>query len=117
MKRFAIVYLGTLVILVPLDFVFLGAIGKKLFAEHVGDMTLTTPRIAPAILFYVLYLAGVAIFVNGGLPSDWKHNLLYGAMFGLFWTVEACDATGRLAVPADLGDRSPAPAEWRLATA
>jgi protein ImuA len=33
------------------------------------------------------------------------------------WTVEACDATGRLAVPADLGDRSPAPAEWRLATA
>lgn len=33
------------------------------------------------------------------------------------WTVEACDATGRLAVPADLGDRSPAPQEWRLATA
>jgi protein ImuA len=33
------------------------------------------------------------------------------------WTVEACDATGRLAVPADLGDRSRAPHEWRLATA
>ena len=33
------------------------------------------------------------------------------------WTVEACDATGRLAVPADLGDRSPTPQEWRLATA
>jgi uncharacterized membrane protein len=84
MKRFAIVYLSTLVILVPLDFVFLGAIGKKLFAEHVGDMTLTTPRIAPAILFYLLYLAGVAIFVNGASPSEWKYNLLYGALFGLF---------------------------------
>lgn len=33
------------------------------------------------------------------------------------WTVEACDETGRLAVPADLGDRSPTPQEWRLATA
>jgi protein ImuA len=33
------------------------------------------------------------------------------------WTVEACDATGRLAVPADLGDRSPETQEWRLATA
>jgi uncharacterized membrane protein len=84
MKRFAIVYLSTLVILLPLDFVFLGAVGKKLFAEHVGDMTLATPRIAPAIVFYILYLAGVAIFVNGAFPPDWKHNLLYGALFGLF---------------------------------
>lgn len=33
------------------------------------------------------------------------------------WTVEACDATGRLAVPDELGVRSPAPQEWRLATA
>nr|WP_156949172.1 damage-inducible mutagenesis protein [Bradyrhizobium sp. WSM1417] len=33
------------------------------------------------------------------------------------WTVEAPDAKGHLAIPADLGDRSPAPAEWRLATA
>jgi protein ImuA len=33
------------------------------------------------------------------------------------WTVEAPNAQGRLAVPADLGDRSPAPQEWRLATA
>jgi protein ImuA len=32
------------------------------------------------------------------------------------WTVEAPDASGRLAVPADLGDRSPAPPERRFAT-
>jgi uncharacterized membrane protein len=51
MKRFAIVYLSTLVILLPLDFLFLGTIGKKLFAGNVGDMVLTTPRMAPAICF------------------------------------------------------------------
>ena len=75
MKRFAIVYLSTLIVLLPLDFLFLGAIGKKLFADHVGDMTLANPRVAPAILFYVLYLAGVTIFVNGGAPSNWMHSL------------------------------------------
>jgi uncharacterized membrane protein len=36
MKRFAIVYFSTLIILLPLDFIFLGAIGKKLFADNVG---------------------------------------------------------------------------------
>jgi len=84
MKRFAVVYLGTLIILLPLDLLFLGTIGKKLFVESVGDMTLATPRIAPAVLFYVLYLVGLVIFVNGAAPSNWVHNLQYGALFGLF---------------------------------
>jgi uncharacterized membrane protein len=84
MKRFAIVYLSTLIILLPLDFLFLGTIGKKLFADNVGDMVLTRPRMAPAILFYVLYLVGIVVFVNGGGPSNWTHNQVYGALFGLF---------------------------------
>jgi uncharacterized membrane protein len=84
MKRFAIVYLSTLIILLPLDFLFLGTIGKKLFADNVGDMVLTTPRMAPSLLFYVLYLVGIVVFVNGGGPSNWTHNLVYGALFGLF---------------------------------
>jgi uncharacterized membrane protein len=84
MKRFAIVYLCTLVILLPLDFIFLGAVGKKLFADNVGDMTLATPRMVPAILFYIVYLIGIVVFVNGAGPADWAHNVLYGAAFGLF---------------------------------
>jgi uncharacterized membrane protein len=83
-KRFAVVYLSTLVILLPLDLLFLSVIGKKLFADNVGDMIVATPRMAPAIMFYVLYLAGVVLFVNGDVHSNWTHNLLYGALFGLF---------------------------------
>jgi uncharacterized membrane protein len=83
MKRAIIIYLCTLVILLPLDFLFLGAVGKKLFADNVGDMTLTTPRMAPAILFYIVYLVGVVVFVNGPTPSDWTHNAIYGALLGL----------------------------------
>jgi protein ImuA len=50
--------------------------------------------------------------------ARWRLDLLRcrGAEANTF-TVEACDATGRLAVPADLGDRSPQAQEWRLATA
>jgi uncharacterized membrane protein len=85
MKRFAIIYLSTLIILLPLDILFLGIVGKKLFADNVGDMILATPRLAPAIVFYVLYLAGVVVFVNGDAPSNWAHSLLsYDALFGLF---------------------------------
>ena len=82
--RFVIVYLSTLVVMLPLDFAFLGTIGKKLFAANVGDMVLDTPRLPPAVLFYALYLAGVVIFVNGSAPSNWTHNLLYRALFGFF---------------------------------
>ena len=84
MKRFAIIYCSTLIILLPLDFLFLGTVGKKLFADNVSDMTLATPRVAPAIVFYVLYLAGIVVFVNGNAPSNWAHNVSYGALFGLF---------------------------------
>lgn len=84
MKRFAIIYLSTLVVLLPVDLLFLSAVGKKLFADNVGDMTLSTPRLAPAILFYVIYLAGIVVFVNCTTPADWMHNVKFGALFGLF---------------------------------
>lgn len=45
---------------------------------------LESPRILPAVLFYILYLAGIVIFVNGTAPSAWQENAFYGALFGLF---------------------------------
>ena len=84
MNRFIIVYLATAAVLLPLDFLFLATAGKKLFNDNVKDMLLESPRLTPAILFYVLYLAGVTIFVNGAAPSAWQENVLYGALFGVF---------------------------------
>jgi uncharacterized membrane protein len=84
MKRFAVTYLSTMIFLLPLDFLFLSTIGKKLFYDRLGDILLTTPRLPAAVLFYLLYLAGVVVFVNGSAPVNWLHNLAYGALFGLF---------------------------------
>ena len=41
-------------------------------------------RPAPAILFYLLYVAGILIFVSGPAAATWQTTLLYGALFGLF---------------------------------
>ncbi|HEY0219654.1 MAG TPA: DUF2177 family protein [Afipia sp.] len=82
MKRYVILYLMTMVIILPIDFLFLGTVAKGFFQSQVGDM-LGPVRPLPAVLFYLLYVLGVVIFVSGG-TSEWKTALIYGALFGLF---------------------------------
>ena len=83
MNRYVVLYLATLIVLVPVDFLFLGLVAKGFFTAEVGDM-LGEIRMAPAILFYLLYVAGIVIFVNGPATANWPSTLLYGALFGLF---------------------------------
>jgi uncharacterized membrane protein len=82
-KRYIVLYLATLIIIVPVDFLFLGLVAKGFFTSEVGDM-LGEVRLAPAILFYLLYVAGILIFVSGPAAVSWSSTLLYGALFGLF---------------------------------
>ena len=83
MNRYVVLYLATLIILIPIDFLFLGLVAKGFFAAQVGDM-LGEIRPAPAILFYLLYVAGILIFVSGPATATWQTTLPYGALFGLF---------------------------------
>ncbi|QWG16554.1 DUF2177 family protein [Bradyrhizobium sediminis] len=83
MNRYVVLYLATLIVLVPADFLFLGVIAKGFFTSQVGDM-LGEIRLAPTILFYLLYVAGVLIFVSGSAAATAQSTVLYGALFGLF---------------------------------
>ena len=83
MKRYVVLYLATLIVLIPIDFLFLGVVAKGFFTSQVGDM-LGEIRPLPAILFYLLYVAGILIFVSGPAAATWQSTLLYGALFGLF---------------------------------
>lgn len=83
MNRYAVLYLVTLFVLIPLDFVFLGIIAKGFFTSQVGNM-LGEIKLVPAILFYLLYVVGIVIFVSGGANTTVQSTLLYGALFGLF---------------------------------
>ena len=82
-KRYAILYLATFIVMLPLDLFFLGTIAKGFFTAQVGDM-LGQVRLAPAILFYCLYIAGILIFVSASPDATWQSTLLYGALFGFF---------------------------------
>jgi uncharacterized membrane protein len=83
LKRYLFLYLATLVVFTPLDFLFLGSIAKNFFTAQVGDM-LGEIRLAPAVLFYLIYLAGIVVFANGAVDATWPSALLYGALFGFF---------------------------------
>lgn len=82
-KRYAFLYLATFVVLIPIDFLFLGTVAKSFFQSQVGDM-LGEVRLAPAILFYLLYIVGILVFVSGSPDATWQSTLLYGALFGFF---------------------------------
>jgi uncharacterized membrane protein len=83
LNRTVVLYLATLIVLVPIDFLFLGLVSKGFFSSQVGDM-LGEIRLAPAILFYLLYVAGILIFVSGPATATSRSTLPYGALFGLF---------------------------------
>ena len=83
MNRYVVLYLTTLIVIVPLDFLFLGILAKGFFTSQVGDM-LGEIRPLPAVLFYLLYVVGILIFVSGQAAATWPSTLLYGALFGLF---------------------------------
>jgi uncharacterized membrane protein len=82
-NRYIVLYLATLFVIVPFDFLFLGLVAKGFFTAEVGDM-LGEIRLAPAVLFYLLYVVGVLIFVSAPAAATWPSTLLYGALFGLF---------------------------------
>jgi uncharacterized membrane protein len=82
-SRYAVLYLVTLLVLVPLDFLFLGIVAKDFFTSQVGNM-LGEIKLVPAVLFYLLYSVGIVIFVNGGAAATPQSTLLHGALFGLF---------------------------------
>lgn len=83
LQRYAVLYLATLIVLIPVDFLFLGIVAKGFFTAQVGDM-LGEIRLAPAIVFYLLYVAGILIFVSAPANATAQSTLLYGALFGLF---------------------------------
>lgn len=80
MKRYIVLYVITLLTLIPLDFLFLGVIAKPFFNARVGSV-MGELQILPAILFYVMYAAAIVIFVSATATS-WQSTLLFGALLG-----------------------------------
>ena len=52
------------VVMGVLDFIWLGYISKKLYQKEIGKLLLGKPNMVPAVIFYLIYIAGVVLFVT-----------------------------------------------------
>jgi len=84
-RQIAIAYVSTAVVFLALDAVWLGAMADRLYRPAIGHLMADRFSLAPAVLFYLLYVAGVVVFaVMPALASGrWTTALGLGAMLGL----------------------------------
>jgi len=84
LKRIVIAYLATLIALVAIDFVWLSFMAEKLYRPAMGDILLSEFKLAPAVLFYLLYAAGtVFLAMRPGIAANsLVTTLAHGATLG-----------------------------------
>ncbi|MDB5569782.1 MAG: hypothetical protein JWN93_965 [Hyphomicrobiales bacterium] len=84
MKFWITAYVAAALAMLVLDSVWLTLMGKALYRPVLGDILLDGFRVAPAIVFYLLYIGGVLLFaVSPAVGSDKVSTaLLMGAALG-----------------------------------
>ena len=85
MIRYALTYISTLVVMLAIDSVWLTLTAGPLYRANLGDILAEGFRPLPAVLFYLIYVAGILIFVTptGEPPRDLARTALFGALFGV----------------------------------
>ncbi|MDB5479593.1 MAG: hypothetical protein JWO83_646 [Caulobacteraceae bacterium] len=86
MLRYAAAWLGAGLLLAGLDAVWLTTTNTTLYRPLLGEVLAASPRLGPAILFYVIYLVGVVVFaVTPAMRSGrWRDATILGALLGFF---------------------------------
>lgn len=86
MTRYAIAYAATMLVFLGIDAIWLSTMARRLYAPLLGDVLAPQVNIAPAVLFYLVYVAGVVIFAVAPAfgSGRWTTATLYGALFGFF---------------------------------
>ena len=82
-KNIVLMYLLTLVVFFLIDMVWLGLVAKNFYRRHLGAMLSATVHWPAAILFYLLFVAGLLLFVIEPAQGRALHALWKGAFFGL----------------------------------
>ena len=86
MKTYILSYLATAFVFLGMDAIWLSTMGGALYRPLLGNMLLEKFSLAPAVIFYLLYVVGIVIFaVSPAFESGrWTTATLYGALFGFF---------------------------------
>jgi uncharacterized membrane protein len=76
----------TLAVFLACDALWLSTMGQSVYRPVLGDILLPAFQPVPALLFYILYSAGIVIFAvrPGFVSRSWLETSVYGALYGLF---------------------------------
>jgi uncharacterized membrane protein len=85
LSSYALGYVAAAVAMLALDAVWLTLTANALYRPMIGELMVDGFRLAPAAVFYVLYLCGVVFFaIHPALATGrWTTALLSGALLGL----------------------------------
>ena len=83
--RLIATYLATAVAFAAVDFVWLTQVGPKVYFPTLDPVALPSARLAPAVVFYVVYIAGIVALAiwpnrNDRLLATTRTGALLGAM-------------------------------------
>ena len=78
-------FLIALPVFFAIDMIWLVLVAKNFYKEQIGFLMRQDVNWFAAIIFYLLFIAGLITFVISPamVKQSWIHALLYGALFGL----------------------------------
>ncbi len=84
--RLALAYIITAAVMAGLDAVWLGTLTKAVYQPAIGALLADRTNIPAAILFYILYVAGIVLFAVAPAlrAQSWLTALALGAAAGFF---------------------------------
>ena len=79
-------YALTVPVFFIIDLIWLGAVAKGFYQKNLSFVLSPQVNWPAAILFYLLYIAGILIFavVPAVSKDSWQHAMVYGGLFGFF---------------------------------
>jgi uncharacterized membrane protein len=83
--KYIYLYILTFVVFLIIDFIWLNFVAKNLYVTKIAHLMAQSPKLVPALIFYLIFVAGVIIFaVLPGYESRniWR-TIMLGALFGL----------------------------------
>ena len=84
MKIYVLSYLATGVVFLGCDVIWLSITGSSLYRPLLGDLLLEKFRWAPAVAFYLIYMAGIVFFATSRAiaTGQWSSAFIHGGLFG-----------------------------------
>lgn len=86
MRTYAIAYVATGLAFLVIDAIWLTVASQRIYRPLMGDMLLERFRLLPALIFYLIYIAGIVVFaISPAMEGErWTTATSYGAFLGFF---------------------------------